>query len=205
MKVRVIHSKYVGYKFNTYQKFCGRWWRQWFNLKDYYKHIKWFVQRGWRGYSDSDVWGFNYYLATVIANGIRQLSGELNGTPCHMFNKKYEDLEKELNNDMFEEERKVKEKQLSMLHDKIHQRWADILVQIADDFDNWNYFFDRFVLDRYVEPTENIDDFINNLNNRTEEEREIDRKQMIEDCTKEQKFLDDALKAFSKYFGSFWD
>ena len=31
-------------------------------------------QRGWRGYADHDVWGFDTYLAGVMAAGMRQLA-----------------------------------------------------------------------------------------------------------------------------------
>ena len=37
------------------------------------KRIYWFFQRGYRGYSDKDTWDFDYYLATVILGGLKQL------------------------------------------------------------------------------------------------------------------------------------
>jgi len=45
------------------------------------RRIKWFCQRGWRGYSDFDVWSFDYYLAEVISKGCLQLAKETNSCP----------------------------------------------------------------------------------------------------------------------------
>lgn len=46
------------------------------------RRIKWFFQRGWRGYSDFDVWSFDYYLANIISKGCKQLAKEAHGYPC---------------------------------------------------------------------------------------------------------------------------
>lgn len=43
-------------------------------LKDCYRYVKAFIQRGRRGYADSDLWEFDYYLAKVIGNGIGDLA-----------------------------------------------------------------------------------------------------------------------------------
>ena len=45
------------------------------------KEIKWFYQRGRRGYSDCDLWGFDSFLSEIIAKGCRQLSKEKHGYP----------------------------------------------------------------------------------------------------------------------------
>jgi hypothetical protein len=47
------------------------------------KRIKWFFQRGWRGYSDCDIWGFDYYLAEIISKGCKQLAKEKQGYPSN--------------------------------------------------------------------------------------------------------------------------
>lgn len=48
------------------------------------KEIKWFYQRGRRGYSDCDVWGFDDYLAEVISNGCKQLAKQKHGYPVSL-------------------------------------------------------------------------------------------------------------------------
>ena len=42
-------------------------------LKTIYNNIKWFIQRGMRGYADCDVWNTDRYLAKLIANMTRDL------------------------------------------------------------------------------------------------------------------------------------
>lgn len=46
----------------------------------YYK-IKWFIQRGKRGYSDADISDFTKYLSNVIGNGLIQLSEQTKTYP----------------------------------------------------------------------------------------------------------------------------
>lgn len=54
-------------------------WLRWliYNLPevpmDIYKNIKWFIQRGKRGYSDRDIWSVDYYLAEIIPKMLKQL------------------------------------------------------------------------------------------------------------------------------------
>jgi hypothetical protein len=55
-------------------------WLRWliYNLpdvpRDTYNEIKYFIQRGKRGYSDRDLWEFDYYLSDVISKGIKDLN-----------------------------------------------------------------------------------------------------------------------------------
>ena len=46
------------------------------------KEIKWFYQRGKRGYSDRDVWDFYTYLLRVFAGGLKELKENEMGYPC---------------------------------------------------------------------------------------------------------------------------
>lgn len=46
-----------------------------------YDETKWFIQRGIRGYSDRDVWGFDCYLMTVIKEGLLKLQKNKQGYP----------------------------------------------------------------------------------------------------------------------------
>jgi|TARA_Y100000310_G_C20601248_1_gene773165 hypothetical protein len=52
------------------------------NIADIPREIKWFWQRGRRGYSDCDVWGFDTYLAKVIPGGLRALRDLENSHPA---------------------------------------------------------------------------------------------------------------------------
>lgn len=42
-------------------------WNMWYFFADLPKNIKWFCQRGWRGYADCDLWNIDhYFLSTMI-------------------------------------------------------------------------------------------------------------------------------------------
>jgi len=43
-------------------------------ISDVYKDVKWFIQRGSRGYADSDVWDIGYYLCKFLPKMIRSLN-----------------------------------------------------------------------------------------------------------------------------------
>jgi len=46
----------------------------WWNYLDMLpRRIYWFFQRGYRGFGDNDTWDFDYYLATVISQGLKHL------------------------------------------------------------------------------------------------------------------------------------
>jgi hypothetical protein len=53
-------------------------------VMDLYDHAKWFVQRGYRGYADCDVWGIDWYLTKWLSKAIRQLKNSKLGHPMGM-------------------------------------------------------------------------------------------------------------------------
>lgn len=46
-----------------------------------YREIKWFIQRGQRGYSDRDIWNLDYYLAELISKSVLNLKNNHQGYP----------------------------------------------------------------------------------------------------------------------------
>lgn len=66
------------------------WWWIRFGIKnkivDFPREVKYFIQRGKRGYSNRDVWGFDYYLAKVISGGIDKLIKNIHGYPGKLKN-----------------------------------------------------------------------------------------------------------------------
>lgn len=58
-------------------------------MKNLINEIKWFIQRGRRGYSDQDVWSFDYYLTDVISGGLRHLAKHHYGYPSKLTDKKW--------------------------------------------------------------------------------------------------------------------
>lgn len=53
-------------------------------IKDIPREIKYFCQRGKRGYSDRDTWGLDFYLAEVISNSIAHLQKYNHGYPVEV-------------------------------------------------------------------------------------------------------------------------
>ena len=58
----------------AFLRFCGK-------PKNIYREIKWFIQRGKRGFADCDVWGFDCYLSKVISEGCKNLKENKMGIP----------------------------------------------------------------------------------------------------------------------------
>ena len=46
------------------------------------RRLRWFWQRGRRGWADGDVWSLDYYLARVIAESVEYLRRTNHGNPC---------------------------------------------------------------------------------------------------------------------------
>ncbi len=61
-----------------YRLFC-RIWRFPGNVKAY---IRDFIQRGHRGWANSDTWGLSFYLSKVIAESLKYLKKNKMGYPC---------------------------------------------------------------------------------------------------------------------------
>ena len=53
-------------------------------------HAKWFIQRGYRGYSDRDVWSIDWYLTTWMPGALTQLKKNTHGHPIGMSQKAWE-------------------------------------------------------------------------------------------------------------------
>lgn len=54
-------------------------WKEW---RYQVRYLAWgFVQRGWRGWADRDVWGMDHHLAGIIAPMLRRLADNAHGYP----------------------------------------------------------------------------------------------------------------------------
>lgn len=78
METCVVKKK----EFKTMEEvFAKKWYdfiywphRAYYQIKEHtYWKIKDFIQRGRRGYSDRDLWNFDYFLADLISKGINEL------------------------------------------------------------------------------------------------------------------------------------
>lgn len=52
-----------------------------FFLREWYLEVKYFIQRGRRGYSDRDLWDFDSYLSEIIPPAVRHLAKNASGCP----------------------------------------------------------------------------------------------------------------------------
>jgi hypothetical protein len=102
--------------------------RKWLWITELPAEIKWFIQRGRKGYSERDVWSLDYYIATWLPKALRELkrSGrKYGGTPTYfaydLFGKKkhYKDLT--------EDQWKVADK-----------AWMKTLDKMIEGFEAWN-------------------------------------------------------------------
>lgn len=52
-----------------------------------FDEIKYFIQRGIKGYSDRDLWNLDLYLAKIICNGVKDFKIIQHGIPVEFWNK----------------------------------------------------------------------------------------------------------------------
>lgn len=71
--------------------------RRWNSFDMKRRGIRWFIQRGRRGYSDADLWSFDWYLRGILAKGLKQFAKNPLGWPAQGEAKEYKDWKKVLN------------------------------------------------------------------------------------------------------------
>lgn len=54
--------------------------------------LKSFIQRGRRGWSDEDIWNFNWYLIFVISPALRRLAEKANGHPVELTETEWKEI-----------------------------------------------------------------------------------------------------------------
>lgn len=79
---RVRDSKFPR---NIYVYITRKYWWAYHKIKDFPREIKYFIQRGKRGYSDRDLWSYDHFLASIIGNGLKQLAETTHGWPDSKF------------------------------------------------------------------------------------------------------------------------
>lgn len=91
-----------------------------------YREVKWFFQRGKRGYADCDVWSLDWYLASWIPEAFREMKDGMMGYPSLLMKKG------EMNTTLT----KKREKELT-------QKWKNVLDKIADGFEGYRRWEDK--------------------------------------------------------------
>ena len=62
--------------------FCSHWLKHYFNPMTYVKGVRYFFQRGWRGYADCDYWDADGYFEHVMLGVIKNLRERTQGYPA---------------------------------------------------------------------------------------------------------------------------
>ncbi len=73
-------KKHLPFYKRLYRTF-RRWWTKCILFP---REIKWFIQRGCKGYADCDVWSFDLYLAGIIIGGLTELRNNNYGHPVDL-------------------------------------------------------------------------------------------------------------------------
>jgi len=93
--VKEVRKYFKDMKANwTVLDWIEHWWHIYFwnHIRYIPSNIKYFIQRGKRGYSDQDVWNFSDYLSDVISQGVRQLIKEQHGYPNNLTDKQWKSI-----------------------------------------------------------------------------------------------------------------
>lgn len=83
MTIKKQHYSLKGFPVTgeNYRRFSSYWWKEKLNPDNYYRAIKYFCQRGWRGYADCDFWDANSYLESNILGVMTELKKYKHGYP----------------------------------------------------------------------------------------------------------------------------
>src|SRR5258708_7263452 len=92
----LVESKKKHHMIEWWYRITGWAWRWDGKLKPktWYRIIKRGTQRWRRGWSDEDVWGFDTYLASVLAGGLKRLAGHHHGVPMEFSDRHDGDVDK---------------------------------------------------------------------------------------------------------------
>lgn len=64
----------------------------WVIVDYYYREAKYFIQRGYRGYSDRDNWSIDWYLTEVLPKMLLNLKKNTHGCPVGMAHKQWSQI-----------------------------------------------------------------------------------------------------------------
>ena len=169
-------------KFSWPVEFYYKCWRGFNWLKERPRRIKWFCERGWRGYSQCDVWNLYSYLSSWMPEALKELQDNMQGRPLGIEVKGIKDDAVFENNLTKEEE------------ERLFKEWKRILKRIEKGFRavNWD------------DEEDNTDEFFKAVDARKKGDEslmnEYEFKRAIYD-----KMAQRGLNLFVKYFRNLWD
>ena len=152
-------------------------WRVFDKIRYFPKEVKWFIQRGKRGWSDCDSWNVYSHIAEILPSMLKKMKEDNHGYPSAM----YDDNEWEHTD---AEDKAAKEK------------WGKILNGIIKTFEIEAGIGDSVILDLGPRPTKRQREF----------GKEHCEKFGVKLLTKEdRKIRKEGWKNFQKYFHNLWD
>lgn len=115
-------------------------------IKDIPKEIKWFFQRGFRGYSDRDVWAIDVWFENTLIPMLEQLQKTKHGYPMDMTEQQWNitlnamiDYFKESTDEYCSEKNEYEEEYLNSMYEdnqedfkKLRDKWLDREKKIED-------------------------------------------------------------------------
>ena len=113
-----------------YYFFHDIYWRIYHFIDDIPLRVKTFIQRGKRGWANSDTWGFDYYLAKVISEGIHNLKEHIHGMPNGLTEGQWIDILNKITY-TFESAKRMTENELYLIKNrKQRKEWQESLDEI---------------------------------------------------------------------------
>lgn len=121
-------------------KFKRIWWWLRYGIKNKIENtplrIKTFIQRGKRGWANSDTWGFDYYLAKVISEGVHHLKENTHSMPNNLTEGQWIDILNKITY-TFELAYRISSDELYLIKNKKQRdKWEKILEISNKEFGN---------------------------------------------------------------------
>jgi len=165
------------------------WANHWLcNPRSVYREIKWFVQRGRRGWADCDTWSLDNYLSRWLPDALRHLKTTRHGIPCEMFDGLPTNAEG--------------------YHDDAEfaiaaARWDAIMNKMVAGFEAWNRIQDGLYEGELGEYPMRRPDGVSREDWKKTKDDRFKASRLLEERDKE--IFDEGMKLFSAHFGSLWD
>lgn len=151
--------------------------------KDAWRAVKWFVQRGRRGWSDRDLWSLDSYLAEWLPDALRALKERKHGVPMEMFDE---------GSDYSPEATEIAVK-----------RWNATLDQMIEGFVAWQRITDGLYEAELGEYPLRRPEHVSREAWAAERTRRFMRCDEL--LARDQKLFEAGMALFSKHWGSLWD
>lgn len=141
------------------------------------RYVKWFFQRGWRGWADNDVWGIDSYILDILPPMLRRLKETKSGIPA-----------------MIIEEGDTDEQSVA--------RWDKIMDELIEGLELktlWEVDYPKAVGFKKEKPENKWDEYYYDFKDPVWKAAfEVKEKEVGEKFGK-------SMDLFKQYFGAFWD